>query len=365
MIPVTVGCFYYNEPCVSVTVCSPGTNNCQTIPNILVDTGSYGLRIFKSLVSIPLTQEKDSSGQSIVECAGYLQGVSNLGYVQVADLVVGKEKASSVPIQLIADVDCDGYSSDPQSAGYNGILGVGLLTEDCGSACADNTENGQYFSCGSYECNYAAVPLQQQVSNPVTFLPSDNNGVILQLPAIPAAGAQSVTGYLILGIGTQADNTPNGAVNVFPVDIVDDSPTFNTQFNGVNYTTAFLDSGSNGLFFPAPGSIIICDANGQNDPGDPLGEAAGLLCPSSTVNLTAVQMGANDSPKNTISFQIMNGETALVDSGNSAFNDIGGVLPEGFDGFDWGLPFFFGRTIFVGISGKSSSVGGVGPYWAY
>ena len=32
----------------TVTVCAPGTSTCATIPNVLVDTGSYGLRILAS-----------------------------------------------------------------------------------------------------------------------------------------------------------------------------------------------------------------------------------------------------------------------------------------------------------------------------
>ena len=32
--------------------------------------------------------------------------------------------------------------------------------------------------------------------------------------------------------------------------------------------------------------------------------------------------------------------------------------------FDWGLPFFFGRTIFVAIDGQGAP-GGNPPYWAY
>ena len=37
---------YVNEPCVEVTVCEPGTSTCATVDNVLLDTGSYGLRLF-------------------------------------------------------------------------------------------------------------------------------------------------------------------------------------------------------------------------------------------------------------------------------------------------------------------------------
>ena len=33
-----------NQAYTSVTVCTPGTSNCQTIDHVWVDTGSYGLR---------------------------------------------------------------------------------------------------------------------------------------------------------------------------------------------------------------------------------------------------------------------------------------------------------------------------------
>ncbi len=42
---------YPNKPTVSVTVCVPGTSNCQTINHVLVDTGSYGFRIFRQALS--------------------------------------------------------------------------------------------------------------------------------------------------------------------------------------------------------------------------------------------------------------------------------------------------------------------------
>jgi hypothetical protein len=33
-------------------------------------------------------------------------------------------------------------------------------------------------------------------------------------------------------------------------------------------------------------------------------------------------------------------------------------------GFDWGLPFYFGRAIFTAIEGKPTA-GGPGPYFAF
>src|SRR5580658_8491677 len=43
-----------NTAFVSVTLCAPGTTNCQTIDHVLLDTGSVGLRIFQSVLSASL-----------------------------------------------------------------------------------------------------------------------------------------------------------------------------------------------------------------------------------------------------------------------------------------------------------------------
>jgi hypothetical protein len=49
-------------------------------------------------------------------------------------------------------------------------------------------------------------------------------------------------------------------------------------------------------------------------------------------------------------------------AGSSSGGGSQGGLPSLY--FDWGVPFFFGRTVFVAIEGRSTS-GGFGPYWAY
>jgi len=79
---------YLNEPCVSVTVCTPGTTDCQTIPNILLDTGSFGLRIFKQALSVPLTQVASGPGL-LAECVQYADGTSTWGPVQTAGVILG------------------------------------------------------------------------------------------------------------------------------------------------------------------------------------------------------------------------------------------------------------------------------------
>src|SRR5579862_8134769 len=61
---------YVDGAFTSVTVCVPGSaTNCQTITGILVDTGSSGLRILSSALSISLPQQTGSGGNPIAECA--------------------------------------------------------------------------------------------------------------------------------------------------------------------------------------------------------------------------------------------------------------------------------------------------------
>jgi hypothetical protein len=48
-------------------------------------------------------------------------------------------------------------------------------------------------------------------------------------------------------------------------------------------------------------------------------------------------------------------------AGANIGGDAGSGLPQS---FDWGLPFFYGRTVFTAISGASTPAG-PGPYWAW
>jgi len=354
VVAINLGCGYINEPCVSVTICTPGTSTCQTIPNVLLDTGSYGLRLFSSVVSVGLTSATIAGG-TMAECVSYADGTSQWGPVKSADVILGSERASNVPIQIVDSTfgtlpsDCTQPDTSPSAAGYNGILGVGVFTDDCGNTCATVANNRVYFTCNGSTCTSTTVPIAQQVSNPVSFLPTDNNGVALQFPSISSNGVTSLSGWMVLGIGTQSNNIPSG-VHFFQAD---GNGYFQTTFNGSTSTSSFIDSGSNGLFFPGSSVLASCSSSGV---------ASGFFCPSSLTTLSAIQAGSGGSPQVSVSFLIMNAETAFASSNpNIIFNDVGGNFSGS---FDWGLPFYLGRTIFSGIDGKTSSLG-TGPYWAW
>jgi hypothetical protein len=265
---------------------------------------------------------------------------------------LAREPAVEMPIQVIDSTFgnsllCRTPRQSPAEAGYSGILGVGLFAHDCGSQCTgNNTNNGIYYSCNGGNCTGTAVPLSSQVQNPVALLPGqDNNGVIVKLPSVPTNGAPSLNGSLVFGIGTRPNNTPFRVVAYS----ADQPGSFNTTFNGTSYS-GFIDTGSNGLFFSTSlPSLPSCSSNSS------------WFCPSSTLNLSATNSGASGSPSAVVSFQIDN-FNSLINSSNNVFDDIGGS--GGGRRFDWGLPFFFGRDVFVGIEGKPSTLG-TGPYWAY
>jgi hypothetical protein len=345
---------YLNEPCTTVTVCMPGTNQCQTISDILVDTGSVGLRVFSSALNFTLPNQTDSSGKSLAECAQFGIG-SDWGPIASADVILGNEPRVNVPIQVInkgfapPPTECVAADTDPMTTGFNGILGVGPFNEDCGSACAASSSLHAFFSCpaGSGQCDAITLPNSEQPQNIVAKLPVDNNGVLIALDQLGLGGSTQINGSLILGIGTSSNNVPSG-VNTYGLDA---QGNFTTLFQGQSFSGSFIDSGSNGLYFPNVAGISICSESTH---------APGFYCPSSTQVLNASNLSANSGANAVVDFAIGNADNLAQGSG-AAYVELGGPAS---DNFDWGLPFFYGRAVFLGIEGKSSSVGS-GRYIAY
>jgi hypothetical protein len=388
---------YPNQPCVQVEICSPSNpTQCQTIKHLLLDTGSFGLRIFSSVITVPLTPI-ESNGNQLAECVQYGDLSSQWGQVKLAyvrfgrdntiqpNITPAREPAVAVPIHVVdfnyasPPGPCTASQSypdtTPQRAQFNGILGVGVFAQDCGSGCAQNISS-LYYSCKGNDCSCGAkVALSAQVQNPVAALPVDNNGVILQLPGVASSstGTTTLNGKLFLGIGTDAsgNNLPtvvsNNNPTVFPV-----SPSrgvFQTRFEPYSPQSivGFLDSGTNVLIFPAPttgamGLLPECTGVANLD---------GFYCPTTLVSsLSATTVGYLGTPSETIFFKVYNAESLIYNNpGNNVFDSLAAklsVLTPSEAYFDWGLPFFLGRDVYVGIAGKPISVFGTsGPIWAY
>jgi hypothetical protein len=375
------GYLQYNVAYVSITLCAPGTTNCQTIDHVQVDTGSVGLRVLQSALNSTLLSalpmQTDDAGNPVGECYGYVDGYT-FGSVRQADFQIGGEKVAGMPFEVMGDTtprfaavpsQCSGGGGVDldtlMALGANGVIGIGVTTTDCGAAC---TMSGDYSAAIYYDCppsgcasivaraSSASAPFQQ-LPNPVAAMATDNNGTIISLPAASASEA-SLTGTLYFGIGTQSNNalgtaavlltttsaSPNGAGLITAV------------YNGQALNESTIDSGTN-LYLFVDSTIPEC--SGQN---------RGYYCPSSPLSLSATLQGTNGSMA-PVTFTLQNADTLLATS-DAVLPGIGGN-PTQFNSlspypqsFDFGLTFFFGRNVFTAIEGRNAG-GTTGPYFAF
>jgi hypothetical protein len=336
-------------PFISVTICVPGTSNCATIDHVSVDTGSTGLRIIASALpsgfSLP---QQMTAGKPEAECFTFADGFV-WGSVRLADLQLGGERAANMQLQLIGDpafptipssCSATGMAEDTVADfGGNGIIGINQWLTDCGSECTTVTANtGGYYSCSGATCTNVAMPVANQLANPVSLFAKDNNGAILTFPTVAAGGAATLAGTLTFGIGTQANNGM-GSAKTYTVDA---DGNLGTTFNGKSLAQSFIDSGTNSYSFN-DSSLTQCKGND-----------AGWYCPTATASLTATITGQNGTTAS-ISFSVANTDTLFSNMTLTAFDDLAGTGDS--MSFDWGFPFFIGRTVLVGFAGASSPGG--------
>ncbi len=375
---------FVNTIFTTVTVCQHGTQNCATIPNVEIDTGSIGLRLLPSALAGVGLAPISVSGNSLEECIQFGDTSYTWGPMDLADVEIAGETASNIPVQLLgattSTVPADCLASPVNSSlpnggdvdtlatvGANGILGIGDGSVDCGSGCAEiATGSGYsgypYYICPSGNCEEVPVSTVQQAANPVAaFTSTDKNGVMITLPAVGATGGVSVTGTMTFGIATQADNAL-GSATIYSLDPCGDFPT--VTYDGIAYTDTscnetgvglggFLDTGSTGLYVSDAATLSFL---GISDCG-PTTNGAGFYCvsPGTTATLSNVVLTGNGVGTATLSSLNIYNATALFSTNNAVFNDLGsdsGTSPAT-DFFDLGAPFFIGRTVFIGIAGEA------------
>jgi|GEM_PF-141678 len=364
--PAEVGGGVVNLLYTTVTLCAPGSKTvCQTIDHVQVDTGSIGFRVLASVLGAGVAESdlgavNDASGAALLECTQFVDGYS-WGPIKAADLTIGGKTASGVTIQVIGDPvyaglvpsACSQPVDNPENTvaqfGANGIIGIGSYLQDCGPSCpADGTF---YSYCTSTTCTPSSVGVQQQVENPVAFFASDNNGVSISLPSVPLTGQVSVTGTMTFGIGTEAHNGLGSA------QIYQPSPStgyLTTIYGSKTLNNSFIDSGSNGYFFNNVDSnpaLVVCPFPNTS-----------FFCPATDLTLQLEMDGFNGT-KGAVSFNVTNLNN--ISSSVTADPGLAGPASSQISGaFDLGLPFFFGRTVFVGF--ETTTINAVpGPFVAF
>jgi hypothetical protein len=337
----------FNSPYVTVTLCTPGGSTCREIDHVLVDTGSYGLRLLASALpaELALPAVRTTDGAAVAQCVQFTGGFA-WGSVRTADVRLGSQMLASLPVQVIDDPSpvvaapparCrDENTNLGTRLGANGVLGVGMLRYDCGPACATSVSPAIYFGCAGGTCTSATVPLASQVANPIPALTAHNNGVSVTVQRVPSGGAATLAGALVLGIGTAANNQLEGA-EVFGVD---SGGLLVAGYKGASYP-AFLDTGSNALFLPDT-DLPAC--------GD-------FFCPVQLVSLD-VSLQAPNGTRRSVGLPIESpGALAVGTVAASIGGNQAAIVTLG-------APFFFGRTVFLALK-DAATPAGTGPYWAF
>ena len=370
-----------NRLYADVTLCQPGTSNCQTIDHVLVDTGSTGLRLIASEVPSGLNLQATTNPVTVA-CQQFLDGTFSWGPVVNADVKLGGKTIRNLPIQMVGDATHQASSSTCSTGtaltsvadvglvrglGATGILGVGTSKEDCGGGCVGNPNNGYYFTCNGSSCTGKTVSRNLQLQNPVYVLSADNNGVMVVLPGLTngALSASSLTGSMVFGINTQTNNTTTGVSAMRLSTSVSSGYVINTTVSRSPYSASmsnsFLDTGSNGLYFgvfPTTNPLPVCST------------ATDFYCPSTGTALFSATLSGSSGSARTISFAVdpaTGSSNALFSSGDPVLPTLSGPSGDASQ-FIWGLPFFYGRTVFIGFEGRSSVVNGAtvaGPFYAF
>jgi hypothetical protein len=138
---------------------------------------------------------------------------------------------------------------------------------------------------------------------------------------------------------------------------VDNNGYVTTQLEGQTFPGSFLDSGSNGYFFNPSTSITACSGN------------SGFYCPANTQTLSATISGlTGSSPAASVSFNVANANNLFANTSFAAFSNLAGtgsnVPPNNMASFDWGLSFFYGKSVYTVIEGVNTTKG-TGPYFGW
>jgi hypothetical protein len=388
VVPIVMGAPPHAKPgmglnhlLVSVTVCPPGqSTDCPTVDDVMIDTGSVGLRLQASALPAGFADKlpvvRTSYGHQVAECLNFSSSQA-WGGLHVADVSIGGSPlwASGLKIQVVGDIDrpvnaCNQVGAAPTS---NGTLGVGVRSSDCTGNC-DHASPPLFYKKehGVWSPYTGSVPNDLRLPNPILRLPPYrgvrfNNGFIIDLPSTPEH-APVLNGTLTFGIDTVTNNRGTFA-NLVKLD---DQGHFTTVYGSVTpptageiYAKSYFDTGTDqyefncsaGSLQPCPAgsryglstqqsqTAVLYGASSVDAAGNPLQHASGAS--------VAFKIGKRD-----VTFDQALGTGVGVDAGLGVADDVAFAskppVPPRSGSFVWGAPFFIGKRVSVLIADQSA-----------
>jgi hypothetical protein len=339
-----VGSVTMNVPYVTVTVCDQ-QGVCTNVDHVLVDTMSTGFRVFASALNGLSLATPGATPANLAECTTFMSGYM-WGSVRLATLKMAGEVATNIPIQVAQDpalgaapASCSGSGvpayTGPSTFAANGVLGVAVWAHD----------GQQYFDCSPGTCQSTTAGTSE-VSNAVASFPADNNGVVLSLPAATSAQA-SLAGTLTFGVDTQPNNSQSG----YTVLQTAYNGMMTSLFNSGTYSQSFVDSGSNTYALTMPSmSTMFSSGTAWLNPPQPVAYPVTL---QSIVGATVYNASVPLMPA-----------AQYVYSGNAVMPSAAVAMTGNANMQDYGLPFFYGKSVALTFGGHTSSEG-TGPAFAF
>lgn len=330
----------FNRLVLSVTVCEPDRGRCATIDDVMVDTGSTGLRLEASAVPswLRLPSLLGPDHQPLAECLHFVHDDA-WGLLYRADVRMGGLTAPRLPVQIIADGDDPQPASCPRSTvrpTSNGTLGLSPDLTDCRGPCRQDPSHPGYYTCRDGTC----VPVQGDVEpayrlpNPVPALPRHNNGFVVELPAAPPGGAAEIAGTLTFGVGTSATNQL-GASHVLPLD---GHGRYTTVHDGRRYPASIIDSGTE-TYVLADDHLPRCES------------LAWAYCADPERQLESDMIG-DDGARFPMRFEV--GDYRAIRDRRVGVSDRLAVAADpASPTFVWGAPFFMGKRVSIVLDGKA------------
>ena len=338
----------FNRLFVDVMVCHDA-QHCRSVPNVLVDTGSAGLRLFRpALYALSLDPVTDLVGHALGNWArfgaGDLWGTLHWAQVRIGGLAT----TAAIPIGLY-DLPAP-HERLPAGYGDRDLRGTMLGNGILGIAPWRHSMAFHFAFVGARGAASAAdwMPVQversQALANPIGYFPEPyDNGSVISLPEVDWFQGQSrVQGWLGFGLGPPTDMLfPRGHRVI--VHELDDHGQFRATV-GDRPIDLMLDSGSNML------SLDLEALGVARHPWFPgLYEAATLTpidmavqCAEQEIKLVQrLYVGSADNLGHTLRGHAVLPMVAawpVQQAGKEAKNLLG-------------LPFFYGRSVATGLEG--------------